>query len=99
MRITRDQKQTFAIDEKQFVEQSEKDLFAAIRQLEAKGPYQTLAQFLDAFEPIVPVINRFFESVMVMAEDPAVKANRLGLLQRLAALPAALADLSILEGF
>jgi len=45
------------------------------------------------------VINRFFEAVLVMAEEPQVRANRLGLLQRVAALPAGAADLSPLEGF
>lgn len=99
VRITRDQKEIFTVDETKFVEPSEKELLAAIYQLENQAPFKTLAQFLDAFEKIVPVINRFFESVMVMADDPVVKANRLGLLQRLAALPAALADLSTLEGF
>jgi glycyl-tRNA synthetase len=37
--------------------------------------------------------------VLVMAEDPQVRANRLGLLQQVAALPSAVADLSKLEGF
>jgi glycyl-tRNA synthetase beta subunit len=37
--------------------------------------------------------------VLVMAEDPAVRANRLGLLQRIAALGKGVADFSKLEGF
>ena len=36
---------------------------------------------------------------MVMADDPVKRANRLGLLQRLSALAAGLADFSKLEGF
>ena len=55
--------------------------------------------FFAAFLPIIPVINRFFEAVLVMAEDPAVRANRLGLLQRVAALAKGVADFSVLEGF
>jgi len=55
--------------------------------------------FFNAFLPAIPVINRFFDAVMVMAEDPAVRANRLGLLQTLAALPTDVADFSLLEGF
>jgi glycyl-tRNA synthetase len=34
-----------------------------------------------------------------MAEEPAVRQNRLGLLQRIAALADGVADLSKLEGF
>jgi glycyl-tRNA synthetase len=37
--------------------------------------------------------------VLVMAEDSAVRSNRLGLLQRVAALSRGIADLSKLEGF
>jgi glycyl-tRNA synthetase beta subunit len=44
-------------------------------------------------------MNRFFNEVLVMAEDEAVRRNRLGLLQRVAALSEGIADLSGLEGF
>jgi glycyl-tRNA synthetase beta subunit len=49
--------------------------------------------------PLMPVINHFFESVLVMAEDPAVRVNRLSLLQRVSALTNGVADFSKLEGF
>ena len=58
-----------------------------------------MEDFFTVFLPLIPVINRFFEAVLVMAEDPAVRANRLGLLQRVAALAAGVADFSRLEGF
>lgn len=44
-------------------------------------------------------INRFFTDVLVMAEDPAVRQARLGLVQRIAALADGIADLSQLQGF
>ena len=44
-------------------------------------------------------INRFFTDVLVMAEDPAVRQARLALVQRIAALPDGIADLSQLQGF
>jgi hypothetical protein len=50
--------------------------------------------FLDAFAPLVPVIQRFFEEVLVMDPDPAVRENRLGLVQSIAALADGVADLS-----
>jgi glycyl-tRNA synthetase beta subunit len=54
---------------------------------------------MHAFLPMIPAINRFFEAVMVMAEDPTARANRLGLLQRIARLAKGTADFSKLEGF
>jgi glycyl-tRNA synthetase len=39
-----------------------------------------LRQFASAFAPLVAPIDAFFEAVLVMAEDPAVRANRLRLL-------------------
>ena len=55
--------------------------------------------FLNAFFPMIPVINKFFESVMVMADDEAIRENRLALLQRVAQLADGIVDLSKLEGF
>ena len=43
-------------------------------------------------------VDRFFDSVMVMADDPEVRANRLGLLVRLRGLFLQVADLSRLPG-
>ena len=44
-------------------------------------------------------INQFFEDVLVMADDPGMKAARLSLLQHIADLPKGIADLTQLEGF
>lgn len=48
---------------------------------------------------MIPAVNAFFDEVLVMAEDPKVRVNRLGLLQRISALMNEVADLSRLEGF
>ena len=42
--------------------------------------------FLNAFTPMIPAINAFFEDVLVMVEDEKVRQNRLALLQRIARL-------------
>jgi glycyl-tRNA synthetase len=55
--------------------------------------------FLIAFMPIIPAIDRFFDAVLVMAEDRTLRENRLGILQRVAALADGVAELSRLEGF
>ena len=48
---------------------------------------------------MIPAINHFFDDVLVMTEDERQRDNRLGLLQRISALAAEVADLSRLEGF
>jgi len=59
----------------------------------------SIADFFQIFMPLVPVINQFFEEVLVMAENPKVRQNRLGMLQQIAFLASGVADFSQLEGF
>jgi len=47
---------------------------------------------LRAVATLKPAIDAFFDAVMVMAEDPKVRANRLALMRRVAALFADVAD-------
>jgi glycyl-tRNA synthetase beta chain len=49
---------------------------------------------LDALVAIRPAVDAFFENVLVMAEDPSVRANRLGLLRAILERFGALADFS-----
>ena len=100
MRITRDQKEQFAVQPAAFADPAEGDLYQALQTAQA-APRKpgSVEDFFAAFLPLIPAINRFFEAVLVMAEDPAVRANRLGLLQQVAALADGVADLSALEGF
>ena len=81
-------------------EKAEQELYAVLRKAEA-APRQagSVDDFLNAFLPMIPVINNFFDQVLVMAEDQHVRQNRLGLLQRIAALANGVADFSRLEGF
>ena len=44
-------------------------------------------------------INRFFEDVLIMVDDPDLKQSRLALAQHIAALPDGIVDLSQFEGF
>ena len=98
VRITRAQKETFKVDEKAFAEKEEKALFAALQKTANTQPL-TINEFLETVAKLIPSINTFFDKVLVMAEDKKVKENRLGLLQRIAALSSGIADLSKLEGF
>jgi glycyl-tRNA synthetase len=100
VRITRDQKQTFKVDEKAFVEKEEKELFRALEKAEkTKRAEGSVDDFLKAFVPMIPTVNAFFDKVLVMAEDKTLRENRLGILQRISALSRGVADLSKLEGF
>ncbi len=100
VRITRDQKTSFELKVEACVELAEKDLLFALQTAEqverSKG---SVDDFLNAFLPMLPLVNKFFESVMVMAEDKTIRENRLALLQRIVHLADGVADLSKLEGF
>ena len=100
VRITRDQKQTYNVDPGLFEDPSEKDLFDGLLKIEdhPRKP-GSVDDLLSAFEPLIPAVNAFFDSVLVMAENVNVRGNRLGLLQRISALTSGVADLSRLEGF
>ena len=104
-RITRSQDTLYDIEPKAFSEPAEKALYAAY-QLAANqlGKGADVDAFLSAVEGMVPVISTFFApadegGVLVMAEDKKVRANRLGLLQRIVALGDGIVDLSYMEGF
>lgn len=62
---------------------------AALRQRDYVTALKQLAQLREP-------IDAFFEAVMVMAEDPAVRNNRLALLQRIAGRFLSVADVSLL---
>jgi glycyl-tRNA synthetase len=100
VRITRDQPQQYKVDPQRLSEAVEQEICQSIDRFEA-APRKpgSVNDFFTQFLPVIPVINRFFEGVLVMAEDEQVRANRLGLLQRLSNLTAGVVDLSRLEGF
>ncbi|HUH97935.1 MAG TPA: glycine--tRNA ligase subunit beta [Anaerolineales bacterium] len=100
VRITRDQEQTFRVDPKDFAEKSEQALFKALEKAEsASRRAGSVDDLLNAFVPLIPFVDEFFDKVLVMAEARALKENRLGLLQRITALAGGVADFSRLEGF
>ena len=100
VRITREYTDRFKVDPKKFGESAEKELFKALEIAESVERADGSADdFLTAFTPMIPAIDKFFEDVMVMVEDASLRDNRLGMLQRIAALADGVADLSYLEGF
>jgi len=100
VRITRDKEVKYPVREGKFVTESEVKLFQALLKAEkAIAGSESVDVFLAAFLPMVPVINQFFDEVLVMDDDQALRENRLGLLQRISALSDGVVDLSYLEGF
>jgi len=100
VRITRDQPERYPLEAERLVEPAEKHLLSALLQAEVTQRRPGSVQdFFKVFLPMIPVINRFFDEVLVMAEDPALRKNRLALLQRIVALADGVADFSKLEGF
>ncbi|MGE5222153.1 MAG: glycine--tRNA ligase subunit beta, partial [Omnitrophica WOR_2 bacterium] len=100
VRITRDQEQTYPLDPDRFIEPAERDLYGALQAAESRPRSPgSVDDFLHAFLPMITAIDTFFDQVLVMTEDAQIQKNRLGLLQRIAALASGVADLSRLEGF
>jgi glycyl-tRNA synthetase len=100
VRITRDLKEIYPLDTELFSTKEEKELHTAFRKVNraCEGDH-SVGTFLEAFVSMIPAINRFFETVLVMDEDEAIRQNRLGLLQGIAGLARGRADFSLLEGF
>jgi glycyl-tRNA synthetase beta chain len=77
-------------------EPAERELHEAVARLSgADGGYEARLRSLATLRGPV---DRFFDDVMVMAEDPLVRANRLGLLQQAVSLFYRIADISKLGG-
>ena len=90
-----------AVQKNLLQEDAERALFATTQALRP-AVQEALAQHdfqaaLTALAAIKPQVDAFFDGVMVMADDAAVKQNRLNLLNLLAGLMNAVADISLLE--
>ena len=86
------------VDPARFTDEAERQLWAAIeangrrvREYIARHDYPSA---LAALSELRAPVDRFFADVLVMAEDPAVRDNRLGLLGALRTTFSAIADLS-----
>ncbi|MFH2091196.1 MAG: glycine--tRNA ligase subunit beta [Pseudomonadota bacterium] len=88
------------VDEALFEDPSEKQLFAAVNKVE-QGVNDLIAQgnYDDALASIAtlrPIVDLFFDDVMVMAEDEKIKNNRIALLSSVSGLFKNIADFSLL---
>lgn len=92
------EQQIFTVNQGLLQEQAEKDLATKVQNLEAQaqsaydsGNFQ---EALALMAPLKAEVDAFFDSVMVMAEDENLKANRLALLSRLHQMMNRVADIS-----
>jgi glycyl-tRNA synthetase beta chain len=81
---------------------AERQLFEAMRErrdgVSAATARKDYAASLTSLAHLGPAVDAFFDQVMVMDEDPRLRANRLALLAQMRALFAGVADLSRLPG-
>ncbi|MDA8235861.1 MAG: glycine--tRNA ligase subunit beta [Clostridia bacterium] len=84
------------------VEEVEKELFnrfqAARQEVEALRSRKDYRGLLQTMAQLQQPIDNFFNGVMVMAEDPAIRNNRLGLLKQIDDLMYSVADLAKIAG-
>lgn len=90
-----------SVREELFTEESEKFLYIHINQIaRAVEPLYRSANYgplLKLLASLKEPIDLFFDKVMVMVEDEAIKANRLSLLASLQELLQGVADISLLQ--
>jgi glycyl-tRNA synthetase beta chain len=87
-----------AVDRSRLESGAEHDLWLAFQKLEpavdadcGRGDF---ASALKALASAKPAVDRFFDDVLVMADDPAIRANRLALLRGIAQTMNRVADIS-----
>ncbi len=100
-RIVRNLDETLPLAPDAYTEDVERDLHAAYAQAAAAlAAAPDVAQALGGvLRELQAPIDRFFDAVLVNAEDVDVRAARQGLVQHIANLPQNVADLSKLQGF
>jgi glycyl-tRNA synthetase beta chain len=90
--------QNSTIDESLFEERAERDLFEMYQRLVHEGEKQLVDRdyqaFLSAMLQLKEPVDRFFDDVMVMAEDDDMRRNRLNLLTAIGNLILGVGDIS-----
>lgn len=100
VRIVRSEKASGSrtpVDAAKLLEPAEKSLYESLQTLNVKPA--TVDELLTTVEKLIPAITEFFDHVLVMDKDEAIRQNRLALIGQVANLAAGIADLSKLEGF
>jgi glycyl-tRNA synthetase beta chain len=87
-----------AVDRARLADGAEHDLYLALQKLQPivddRCTTGDFAGALLALAGAKPAVDKFFEDVLVMADDPALRANRLALLRGVAQTMNRVADIS-----
>jgi len=86
------------IKQELLLEPTEKKLFEALELINPKTMNDVTGLFLN-LRSLTPGITDFFDHVLVMVDDGAIRSNRLNLLKKIADLALPFCDLSKMEGF
>jgi glycyl-tRNA synthetase beta subunit len=100
-RITRTLGEQLPLNPDAYQEEVERELHRAYQAANAKleKALEPATRLGEELYELAPTINAFFDKVLVNADDPTLRQARLALVQKIAMLPAAVADLSKLQGF
>ena len=99
-RITRSETVDVGVDASLLQDPAEVALGEALREQAASSrPTGSVDAFMKALVTLVPPITTFFDDVLVMVDDPAIRANRLALLQEVVSLADGVVNLERVEGF
>jgi glycyl-tRNA synthetase beta chain len=89
------------IDQTQFIEAEEKDLYTAYQAVVDKLPQlikqNNYEEVLNQLSSLKDSLDSFFDKVMIMADDEAVKANRIALVSHIRKQFLSVADISVLN--
>jgi glycyl-tRNA synthetase len=96
-RIIRDREISGDVNPEIFEAEEERALWQAYQQQQI-SPSSTLNGFVEGFAPLVTLIDTLFDNVMVMAEDEALRENRLRLMKAFADLQNGIVDLTQIQG-
>jgi glycyl-tRNA synthetase len=100
VRIVRDIKETLPLDIANDGDPHTQTLYLAYEAAhQAVGPQSSIGTFFRALVPLIPAIQTFFDKVLVMHEDQAIRQTRQALLQRIWHLADGIVDLAKVEGF
>jgi glycyl-tRNA synthetase len=100
IRIVRDQTEHFEFLPDGDPEPATAALWKAVQAADAQlTPKSDVDRLLTAVRPMIPAINNFFDAVLVMHDEQALRENRMALLQAIWALSRGIVDVTRLEGF
>ena len=95
-RIVRSLDESFDLNPDAYVDPATRSLHVAY--LSLRDGIADVPGLVAALSDLQAPINAFFENVLVMADDPDLRAARLALVQHIAALPDGIADLGVVAG-